>query len=896
MSHRNRALNRFLASSALALISAQAVWADSYEMPVEEVVITTDPYASEKTIAAKRDSRAISDGISANQVGELPEFGLGDALAAVPGISFVINNGRGEDQFMTIRGLNPDYNSVLVDGMALPSTEETVRSLSFDVLPSVVINQADVVKSWTADLPSDAVGGVTVLRTRSAFDHPGNFISGHADVGYWEDTPQLHKTLPSGQGDVVMSGTFGPNNQFGALVLASIYARSSSTLNTYTLPYSYYPSNGTPQAGLFALDQTSATASNTTLKPSQDVSQLLPIPDRHRWYWYDNERTRPGAFARFDYDDGEHWHAQLSGGAFDFNNDENRYSQYLNRVGPATILSPTTGSFALGSGEVDYDHYLQIRQVQYLQVSGGTVFGPDIHVDLTANYGIGRYRQNTQEDQFLQGTSNNLAFTYNLAAQDAALFTPTGTAFSNPSLYSQAYHMYVVDESTSKLPQIRLDLTHNFGVQDSGFGYSAGAGTRDLSQTYSYYQTKWLPVGVAPTLAAIGTLSGTVSPYNGQGQSLLLVNPTAVVNYLAANGGNYTRNASDSLSNTINNYHLAEIITDGYVQASYRTDQFFVLAGLREEGTTEHIDNYLPVPFNSQTNFSQIHTRQNYDKLLPSLNASYRPIDQITLRAAATRTLGRPEYAQLAENSSATVSGATASESISNPNLAPRRSTNYDLSAEYYPAPGILASTALFDKHISNEILTLTTTQQGVMVPGYATPVALTTTQPENASKARVRGIEFNLVDAAFTFLPGPLQGLGARANAAFMDFEAPFIRMSDGSFRRLPQLAATSKVVANIALFYNYQALFGEVSYNHTGKQPISFDTNNGVNDQWWADMDSVDLQFGYHFSANIDFRVQMKNLTDATPQKVVGPSQNLNYSLLENGRAYFAGVAFHY
>ena len=79
--------------------------------PVGEVVVTADPYANARTIAAKKEISVVSDGISANQIGELPEFGLGDALSAVPGVSFVINNGRGEDQFMTIRGLNPDYDS-----------------------------------------------------------------------------------------------------------------------------------------------------------------------------------------------------------------------------------------------------------------------------------------------------------------------------------------------------------------------------------------------------------------------------------------------------------------------------------------------------------------------------------------------------------------------------------------------------------------------------------------------------------------------------------------------------------------------------------------------------------------------------------------------------------------
>jgi hypothetical protein len=36
----------------------------------------------------------------------------------------------------------------------------------------------------------------------------------------------------------------------------------------------------------------------------------------------------------------------------------------------------------------------------------------------------------------------------------------------------------------------------------------------------------------------------------------------------------------------------------------------------------------------------------------------------------------------------------------------------------------------------------------------------------------------------------------------------------------------------------------------------------------------------------------VQGKNLFDSQPQKVVGLTQQLNYSTLENGRAFYLGV----
>jgi TonB-dependent receptor len=662
------------------------------------------------------------------------------------------------------------------------------------------------------------------------------------------------------------------------------------------LPYSYYAASSIGSNNVFALDQTSATATSTTLKPSQGVAGDIAIPDRHEWYFYDNLRTRPGAFTRFDFNDHHRWHAHLEGGIFAFKNDESRYLQYLNRVGPADILTASTGSFAEGAAEVQYDKYIQWRQISYVDFGVGTDLDAKTHIDLTLDYGLGHYRQNTAEDQFATPTTTNLAFNYNLDTQTAPLFTPLSQSyFSSASNYSETYHLNEVDQSKITQPVARLDFTHNFEAADRGLGFSAGAQWKDATQVYSYFQYRLNPIK-APTLATMGALSNQISFYDSYGQTLLAENVGQVDDYLVANAANYTEFSSDKLDNTINNYTLHEAIEDGYVQADYRTDKLYALLGVRYEATQQKVQNYLPSPFNSTTNFVETTTPYNYNKVLPSFNLSYALTPQLLFRGAATETLARPEYSQLAENSSATVSGNLASETVSNPSLKPRQARNYDASIEWYPTPDTLASVAYFVKDIRDEIVTLTTTEQNATVPGYATPVALTITEPQNVGKSGVQGVELNFVDARFSFLPGPLSGLGLRANVAFMSYDAPYIRMSDGSLRHLPQLTQSAHEVANLGLLYSFRAFSAVVSYNHTGKQPISFDTNNAVNDQWWASIDTIDFEARYAITPHADLRFSAKNLTDSRPQKVVGPSQGLNYSTLENGRAFFFGIGFKF
>ena len=101
--------------------------------------------------------------------------------------------------------------------------------------------------------------------------------------------------------------------------------RSSSSLNTYTLGYSYYPSTGIP----LETPAGNTTGTSTTLHPGDSVAGLIPIPDRHRWYYYDNDRTRPGAFGRLDYNDHDMFHAHIAGGIFEFINNEHRCTRNI---------------------------------------------------------------------------------------------------------------------------------------------------------------------------------------------------------------------------------------------------------------------------------------------------------------------------------------------------------------------------------------------------------------------------------------------------------------------------------------------------------------------------------------------------------------------------------------
>ena len=48
------------------------------------MTVTGEAYALEKALESKQNANVVSDGISADDIGAIPEFGLGDALRKVP--------------------------------------------------------------------------------------------------------------------------------------------------------------------------------------------------------------------------------------------------------------------------------------------------------------------------------------------------------------------------------------------------------------------------------------------------------------------------------------------------------------------------------------------------------------------------------------------------------------------------------------------------------------------------------------------------------------------------------------------------------------------------------------------------------------------------------------------
>ncbi len=188
-----------------------------------------------------------------------------------------------------------------------------------------------------------------------------------------------------------------------------------------------------------------------------------------------------------------------------------------------------------------------------------------------------------------------------------------------------------------------------------------------------------------------------------------------------------------------------------------------------------------------------------YTDWLPSLNLVYQPLKEVYVRFGASKVMARP----LLGNLSPTISAISvpsngdntgASFTIGNPKLNPFRSTNFDLSLEWYFTPSSLISIAGFSKDISSfpqtvlftsalgDFVDADTVQQiraqftNVNQLAYLDAgFPFTARQYRDAPGGYLRGIEANF-QQNFTFLPGFLRNFGVLMNYTYITSELSYI------------------------------------------------------------------------------------------------------------------------
>lgn len=210
--------------AAVAVLTATPATVAQNE-PIEEITVTGIRGSLKASLDVKRDSASIVDAVSSEDVGKFPDANVAESLQRITGVA--IDRSGGEGQFITVRGLGPEFNAVLMNGRTI-ATDNDGREFSFDVLASDIIQRAEVYKSASPEIQSGGIGSVVNIVTARPLDRPGTHFTVNASGLY--DTLR-EEVSPEFSG--VASWT-NDDNTIGLLVGGSYFNRKSQEDSSFT--------------------------------------------------------------------------------------------------------------------------------------------------------------------------------------------------------------------------------------------------------------------------------------------------------------------------------------------------------------------------------------------------------------------------------------------------------------------------------------------------------------------------------------------------------------------------------------------------------------------------------------------------------------------------------------
>jgi TonB-dependent receptor len=234
---------------------------------------------------------------------------------------------------------------------------------------------------------------------------------------------------------------------------------------------------------------------------------------------------------------------------------------------------------------------------------------------------------------------------------------------------------------------------------------------------------------VAPGVLEAYCLSCLYDDFSpGLGETAFRGNAASLYNALSPYylGLNNPNNRIQTWNNDSN--RVDEDITAAYAEWAWNAEvgggrNMNLTVGARYEQTDVKAHSNLAIPsavaWTGDNDFSQqfanpgtqsLEEETDYDHFLPSLDFSIEVVENLVVRASASKTIARADFGNMfAATSSgtpprATYLGVTVGGGRGNPSLVPLESTNLDLSVEWYYGDASYVSIGAFDKDVDNFI------------------------------------------------------------------------------------------------------------------------------------------------------------------------------------------------
>jgi TonB-dependent receptor len=768
-----------LAALSSMTVSTVGYAEESEAKEIEVISVTGIRGSLLRAMDVKRGSEGIVDAISAEDMGKFPDTNLAESLQRITGVS--IDRSNGEGSTVTVRGFGSANNLITLNGRQLPTTTGS-RTFDFANVASESVSGVTVYKTSNASVASGGIGATIDLQTHKPLQSPGTKASIGAklvsDSSTEEGgiTPEISglysQTFADEKFGISISGSYQERESGMQQFLQDQGYRASDASNTgwggvpagvdggTNRPTSGIYSN--PQQPRYVFEERQRERLNGQLvlqyKPVENVTATLDytlirneVEEQHTdasvWFNYAGDRSEsvwagePNAVPLI--------YSEI----YDINSDADFKDTSLT-VG-AWGNEQKTDSIGLNIDwqvnddlSLTFDHHSSTASMKATDPRHGT-------------------RNNIQLPSYTRSRSG-LDLTGDLpgiALGNIEAFTPQTMRLSGSWFSNDKYSSDIDQTQVSGEYVLNDELSIDFGVS-----------VNTVNNHYRHTQVQrsdWGGVGVEGDFADIdwrqdtildkfdakaGNFEGTATQadydlfntiYFADFDTIVnaaeFADPVANVDGLwgdcqapagapaGPNGEGHFCASTDWDADT--NRFTEEKTTSYFMQVSYESEigdmPFSAYFGVRHEKTD--VDSRASAPGYSSVEWSEdtstsvtgvtgiesLSQSADYSQTLPSLNVNLELTDDITLRAAAGKTISRAGYGNLQGGTTIGTGGSLSgySGNSGNPALKPLESVNFDLSGEYYYEEGSYVSLGYFRKNVTNWITTGTVDSQIFNLP-----------------------------------------------------------------------------------------------------------------------------------------------------------------------------------
>ncbi|RDV27991.1 TonB-dependent receptor [Alteromonas aestuariivivens] len=933
---RYSALALFVSAALVPQGFAQQVANTAPEQDSIEVISVSGIRASIRdSVQAKRAADNIIDGVSAEDIGQLPDISIADSIRRIVGVNFSTQNG--EPAFASIRGLGPDLTLTTLNGRVLSTTDQATRRVSLGRLPSELIQSVYVSKTPKASMLEGGVAGTIQMQTIKPLSKDKRVFNGLFRALTNDNAREIDTATDYG-----WRGTLNYIDQFqdDRLGIALGWAGlKNDTPNYEARTGNPLERNGPAERSDFNAngirDITVGAVSNDVVEREIDRNSLLGVV---QYRVSDNlEINFDASWVKQD---------QLT---------ENNRLIYEVLPGPAN--NATSAEEVLIDNDTDVILGFTSGQANPL-----ININPNNNEDETLNLGLSfDYVAEDMEAKLDLSHSNSSRDRTNRTFQIGANFVdgmgvirPLAFDMSDPDyLYLQIDPSLAAADAWAirnmlDMRQFSEDTVDSIALDMKSFHYSGDFidsiefglryEDRDVFRSndrdnYRFNSgnppANWLDLSsselerdsfaYSDIWQALGGVSQDQTFPHYSAQTMYELVQQVVVNepervFVDGEELNFDYTSSHDINEkTLAAYIMLNFASEiGSMPLSgnmgvrvVRTDvsasgfsndlsKLQLEPGIEEGSYNVIFDNTNP------DNIETITSNHDYLKVLPSLNATLTVKDDVLLRLAAARTMSKAPFERMTPGSFVRAGNEVDSVILNagNPAIDPFTSDQMDVALEWYPNADTSLAATIYYKHVEAYLVESIVEVDPITSNGLTAPAFISQLVNDDSSNY-FRGIELSY-SQNFSFLPAPFDGFGLQANASFNETNAKEIGQGtdpSGPGGRTPIEVPAREVsdeVYNLIGFYEKGGLSVRLAWQYQSpfmRLPLTaYETRDGG---------QLDMTFGYQINKNLRLIGSVTNLTDENIRVYrIDERDYDNEQILERitntGRAYTLGMRF--